>query len=69
MKIGVRHLKQNDFSNPAAEGNSSVRDIIMFESNTNKKGDLFNQLVYDVFHALGFANPGSILIKLVEKLI
>ena len=29
----------------------------MLESKTNQKGDLFNQLVFDVFHALGFHNP------------
>lgn len=37
--------------------NSSVRNIVMLENNSNKKGDLFNKLVYDVFHALGFSQP------------
>lgn len=31
-----------------------MRDIIILETDRNKKGDLFNRLVYDVFHALGF---------------
>ncbi|MCI9147224.1 MAG: NACHT domain-containing protein [Hungatella sp.] len=34
-----------------------VRDIIILETDKNKKGDLFNRLVYDVFHALGFERP------------
>lgn len=53
----MRYLQQKAISNPSAESNSSVRDIIMLESKTNQKGDLFNQLVFDVFHALGFHNP------------
>lgn len=31
-----------------------MRDIIILEKDRNKKGDLFNRLVFDVFHALGF---------------
>lgn len=53
----MRYLQQKAISNPSAESNSSVRDIIMLESKTNQKGDLFNQRVNDVFHALGFHNP------------
>lgn len=41
----------------AVGGNSSIRDIVILENNRNKKGDLFNRLVYDVFHALGFCQP------------
>lgn len=56
-QVGVRYLKQKDYSNPVIENDSFVRDVIMLESNTNQKGDLFNRLVYDVFHALGFCQP------------
>jgi restriction endonuclease Mrr len=38
-------------------GNIKIRDIIILEKNNNKKGDLFNRLVCDVFHALGFETP------------
>lgn len=38
-------------------GNSSIREIVILENNRNKKGDIFNRLVYDVFHALGFCQP------------
>ena len=34
-----------------------VRNIIICETDKNKKGDLFNRLAYDVFHALGFGEP------------
>lgn len=34
-----------------------VREIILLETDRNKKGDLFNRLIYDVFHALGFGEP------------
>lgn len=34
-----------------------VREIILLETDKNKKGDLFNRLAYDVFHALGFGEP------------
>lgn len=34
-----------------------MRDIIILEKDKNKKGDLFNRLVFDVFHALGFGDP------------
>lgn len=34
-----------------------IRKIILLETDKNKKGDLFNRLAYDVFHALGFAEP------------
>lgn len=34
-----------------------VRDIIFLEKDKNKKGDLFNRMVYDVFHSLGFGEP------------
>lgn len=34
-----------------------VRNIILLETDKNKKGDLFNRLAYDVFHALGFGEP------------
>ncbi|MCI8321446.1 MAG: NACHT domain-containing protein [Dorea sp.] len=34
-----------------------VRNIILWETDKNKKGDLFNRLAYDVFHALGFGEP------------
>jgi len=35
-------------------GQLRIKDIIILEKNQNKKGDLFNRLVCDVFHALGF---------------
>lgn len=35
-------------------GFAKVREIILLETDKNKKGDLFNRLMYDVFHALGF---------------
>ncbi len=38
-------------------GREKVRDIILLETDKNKKGDLFNRLMYDVFHALGFGEP------------
>lgn len=28
-----------------------VRDIILLEKDKNRKGDLFNRMVYDVFHS------------------
>ena len=34
-----------------------IRNIILLETDKNKKGDLFNRLAYDVFHALGFGEP------------
>ena len=34
-----------------------VRNIIICETDKNKKGALFNRLAYDVFHALGFGEP------------
>lgn len=34
-----------------------IRDIILLEKDTNRKGDLFNRMVYDVFHSLGFGEP------------
>lgn len=34
----------------------SFRDIIILETSNNKKGDLFNRLVHDVFHSLGFGD-------------
>ncbi len=34
-----------------------VRDIILLEKDKNRKGDLFNRMVYDVFHSLGFGEP------------
>lgn len=33
-----------------------MRDIIVLSEENNRKGDLFNQMVYDVFHALGFGD-------------
>lgn len=38
-------------------GLEKVREIILLETDKNKKGDLFNRLMYDVFHALGFGEP------------
>lgn len=32
-------------------------DIIILEKEKNKKGDLFNRMIYEVFHALGFEKP------------
>lgn len=37
--------------------NGAIREIIMLETNKNKRGDLFTRLTYDVFHALGFWSP------------
>ncbi len=34
-----------------------IREIILLETDKNKKGDLFNRLAFDVFHALGFGEP------------
>lgn len=34
-----------------------IRDIILLEKDKNRKGDLFNRMVYDVFHSLGFGEP------------
>lgn len=34
-----------------------IRNIILLETDKNRKGDLFNRLAYDVFHALGFGEP------------
>lgn len=38
-------------------GKEKIRKIILLETDRNKKGDLFNRLAYDVFHALGFGEP------------
>lgn len=38
-------------------GYERIRKIILLETDKNKKGDLFNRLAYDVFHALGFGEP------------
>lgn len=38
-------------------GQKKIRDIIILETDKNKKGDIFNRLVYDVFHSLGFGEP------------
>lgn len=38
-------------------GQEKVREIILLETDKNKKGDLFNRLMYDLFHALGFGEP------------
>lgn len=38
-------------------GQEKVREIILLETDKNKKGDLFNRRMYDVFHALGFGEP------------
>ncbi|MFW3411199.1 hypothetical protein ACN9J3_00525 [Aliarcobacter butzleri] len=32
----------------------NVRDIEIFETDNNKKGDLFSRLIGDLFHALGY---------------
>lgn len=37
-------------------GYEKVRNIILLETGQNKKGDLFNCLVYDVLHSLGFGD-------------
>jgi hypothetical protein len=36
---------------------TKIRNIIMLEKDKNEKGDLFNRLVSDVLHALGFGEP------------
>ncbi|MCI8459035.1 MAG: NACHT domain-containing protein [Clostridia bacterium] len=36
---------------------NNLREIIVTESNANKRGDLFNRLTFDVLHALGFEKP------------
>lgn len=38
-------------------GNMAIGDIITVDKDKNKKGDLFNRLVFDVFHVLGFEDP------------
>jgi len=38
-------------------GQMIIKDIILLEKNQKKKGNLFNRLVCDVFHALGFGEP------------
>lgn len=35
----------------------TVGNIIVLGNDRNKKGDLFNRLVFDVFHVLGFKDP------------
>ena len=34
-----------------------TRDILIFESDKNKKGDLFCRLIGDLFHVLGYDEP------------
>lgn len=43
--------------NGCITGLEKVREIVLLETDKNKKGDLFNRLMYDVFHALGFGEP------------
>lgn len=38
-------------------GYKGIRKIILLETDKNKKGDLFNRMAYDIFHALGFGDP------------
>ena len=38
-------------------GSMAIGDIITIGKEKNKKGDLFNRLVFDVFHVLGFEDP------------
>ena len=42
--------------NLSADGNENVRNIILLETGKNRKGDLFNRLVSDVLHSLGFGD-------------
>ncbi len=35
----------------------NLREIILTETNSNKRGDLFNRLTFDVMHSLGFEKP------------
>ena len=35
----------------------TVSNIIVLGNDRNQKGDLFNRLVFDVFHVLGFKEP------------
>ena len=48
--------EKNEIFFPGIIKNDSInyRDILILEKDKNKKGDIFNRLVFDVFHALGF---------------
>lgn len=50
---GNNHLNYNNH----IIHNVKFRDIIILEMDKNKKGDLFNRLVSDLFHGLGFGDP------------
>lgn len=39
------------------QGGVQLGKILVLENDKNKKGDLFNSLVFDVFHPLGFEHP------------
>ena len=36
---------------------NTLREIILLEKSSNESGDLFNRLIFDVFHSLGFDKP------------
>lgn len=52
-------IAKNDLTTRSyiSKGQIKIRDIIILEKDNNKKGDLFNRLVCDVLHALGFGEP------------
>lgn len=43
--------------------NTKIRDIIALDSNKNQSGDLFNHMIYDVLHSLGFGEPRHNIVK------
>lgn len=61
------NVKRPSFPGPGGSlsngGSESIKNIIILESDQNKKGDLFNRLVSDVLHSLGFGDGPSNLPK------
>lgn len=51
----AQSVKKNHKNTPV--GQIKIRDILILEKEKNRRGDLFNRLVCDVFHALGFGEP------------
>lgn len=53
---GKTNNENNNNSFPGFIKNDKInyREILILEKDKNKKGDIFNRLIFDVFHALGF---------------
>ncbi len=47
-------IKNNSFPGNIKNDRINYREILILEKDKNKKGDIFNRLIFDVFHALGF---------------